>query len=82
MLCIISGDREVVSNYKNNELNKTLQEAQFALIKEISMVANSGRIVLKLSSGQDGELLTRQIEESITEYGLDLQIVSEISVPA
>jgi hypothetical protein len=82
MLCIISGDRNLVSDFKNNQLQGMLESARSAVLKEYLMDGDTGRIVVKLSSGDQGENLVADIEEAVNTRGLNFHIVSEISVPA
>ena len=82
MLCIISGDRAVISSFKDEGLEQVLNNSRYAIIKEISLTGDVGRVVVRISSGDNGEDIVRQIDQKTRSLGLDFQLISEISVPA
>ena len=82
MLCIISGPRSKVSAFKDEELLSTLENARYAIIKEVYLTGDIGRVVVRVSSGLDGDGVMRQLDAQTAERGLDFQMISEVSVPA
>ncbi|MDA7448584.1 DUF4956 domain-containing protein [Planktomarina temperata] len=82
MLCIISGPRTVVSTFKDGDLIKILEKARYAIIKELSFTGETGRVVVRMSSGSDGDEVIRQLDSKTSQLKLDFQMISEVSVPA
>lgn len=82
MLCIVSGPRSIVSSFKDDVLLQILENARYAIIKEISLTGDTGRIVVRVSSGLDGDGVVRQLDTKTSQAGLDFQMISEVSVPA
>lgn len=80
MICVISGDREAVVEFKNLDLKKAVDFSRTTILKEISLEDNRGRLVLRITSNESGEELTKELERMVSSKGLNFNLVSEIAV--
>lgn len=82
MVCIISGNKSNIIFFKKEYLHESVKLSRNTILKEYSLQDDFGQIVLKVSSNEKSEEMLMLLEKRCIESDLNLQIVSEVSVPA
>jgi len=82
MVIILNGKKEEVIQFRRNELESLVEKNNFLILKETELLDNSGRIVFKASSNDNSIDLITTLEDLSQKYSLELNIVSDVSVPA
>jgi len=82
MLLILSGSRENILQLKNEHLVGLLDETRSAILKSYDLEELRGQLTLKCETSDESEKFLLSIESICQDLNLDLNMISDISVPA
>ena len=82
LVIVISGPKSKVKEIRNKKLESILQLNTYTILKEIEYYESTGRLVLKASLNENVDNLIEEFEKLINDEEINLNIISDISVPA
>ena len=82
LVVIISGSSDLVMKFRDEELELITSLARSVRLKELSYEDNGGRLTLQLSLDEETESVINRLEVSAKKLSLNLNILSDVSVPA
>jgi len=81
LLVILFGQKKIISNLQKKELKNILENSGWAFVKEVEYEGNSGKIILNISSNDNGQKLVTKLEELSIKNNLDFNLISDVNVP-
>jgi len=82
MLAIISGPKNKIKDIRNNKIDNLIIDSSLTILKEIEYVGDSGKLVLKASMNEDINYLINKFEDLTSDDEINLNIISDVNVPA
>lgn len=82
VLIIISGSKQNIRNFRNNQLDEIIDLNTFTILKELEYGVNGGKIVLKASMNDELDILIERFEDLANNDELEVNIISDVSIPA
>lgn len=82
MLIIISGPKQKIKNIRSSGLDKIVNVSTLTILKEVEYIGEIGKIVLKASMNADTNELLNRFEQLTSDHEINLNIISDINVPA
>ncbi|MDA1364152.1 MAG: DUF4956 domain-containing protein, partial [Candidatus Marinimicrobia bacterium] len=82
ILIILSGSKECIKNLRSNKLNDLISDSSLTILKEIEYSGNNGKLVLKASMNNEIKTLIEKFENLTASEDIDLNIISDVNVPA
>lgn len=82
ILLILSGPKDKIKDIKNNKINELINNSSLTILKEIEYIGNSGKLVLKASMNQEVSNIINKFENLTVDNEINLNVISDVNVPA
>ena len=82
ILIIFSGERSAIESIRSKELKNISEINTLTILKEVEYFEGKGKIVLKASMNEEMPKLIESFEKISNKNNLDLNIISDVTVPA
>tara|TARA_Y100001935_G_C17146804_1_gene428404 strand:- start:69 stop:761 length:693 start_codon:yes stop_codon:yes gene_type:complete len=82
ILIIFSGERTAIESLRSKELSNISNINTLTILKEVEYTEAKGKIVLKASMNEEMPKLIERFERISNDKNLDLNIISDVTVPA
>ena len=83
LVVIVEGPKKGIASFRSDSLDRLLPLGKTILLKEISYQGEQGRLVLRSSSiDANSQTFVDAIQDMCLEQNLNMQIISDVTVPA
>lgn len=82
VVIIISGLKKDIIDFRANQLKEMVEDQGTVILKELEFEKDHGKIVLRASTDENTGILITQLEELSLMKDFEVNIISDVSVPA